>query len=171
MKKYLILVALTFCFNNGYAKIIIDNEWARLTPNGMGAVYFEIKNTNTKDDFLIKASSPNAKSVMIHETQRMGNMTHMKHHSNGTKIPANNSVLFQPGSFHIMLSSIDKNLKLGDKILINLVFQNHENIENEMETYQNLLKLNKLIEKKLHNNSKEINLKTKDKISDILSKK
>ena len=40
-----------------------------------------------------------------------------------------------------------------------------------METYQNLLKLNKLIEKKLHNNSKEINLKTKDKISDILSKK
>ncbi len=49
--------------------------------------------------------------------------------------------------------------------------ENHENIENEMETYQNLLKLNKLIEKKLHNNSKEINLKTKDKISDILSKK
>ena len=131
MKKFLIIVALTFCFNNGYAEIIIDNEWARLTPNGMGAVYFEIKNTNTEDDFLIKASSPNAKSVMIHETQRMGNMTHMKHHSNGTKIPANNSVLFQPGSFHIMLSSIDKNLKIGDKILINLVFQNHENISIE----------------------------------------
>ena len=86
---------------------------------------------SNKDDFLIKASSPNAKSVMIHETQRMGNMTHMKHHSNGTKIPANNSVLFQPGSFHIMLSSIDKNLKLGDKILINLIFQNHENISIE----------------------------------------
>ena len=80
---------------------------------------------------MIKASSPKAKSVMIHETQRMGNMTHMKHHSNGTKIPANNSVLFQPGSFHIMLSSIDKNLKIGDKILINLVFQNHENISIE----------------------------------------
>ena len=131
MKKYLILVALIFCFNNGHAKIIIDNEWARLTPNGMGAVYFEIKNTNTEDDFLIKASSPNAKSVMIHETQRMGNMTHMKHHSNGTKIPANKSVLFQPGGFHIMLSSIDKNLNIGDKILINLVFQNHENISIE----------------------------------------
>ena len=53
MKKFLIVVALTFCFNNGYAEIIIDNEWARLTPNGMGAVYFEIKNTNTEDDFLI----------------------------------------------------------------------------------------------------------------------
>ena len=64
MKKLLLIVALSFCFNNGYAKIIVDNEWARLTPNGMGAVYFEIKNTNNEDDFLIQASSPNAKSVM-----------------------------------------------------------------------------------------------------------
>ena len=131
MKKFLIILAFTFCLNNTYAKIIIDNEWARLTPNGMGAVYFEIRNTNTRDDFLIKASSPKAKSVMIHETQRMGNMTHMKHHSNGTKIAANNSVLFEPGSFHIMLSSVDKNLKIGKKILINLFFQNHENISIE----------------------------------------
>ena len=131
MKKILLALVIFFNINTANAKIIVDNAWARLTPNGMGAVYFEIKNTNTEDDFLIKASSPNAKSVMIHETQRMGNMTHMKHHSNGTKIPANNSVLFQPGSFHIMLSSIDKNLKLGDKILINLVFQNHENISIE----------------------------------------
>ena len=111
MKKFLLIVALTFCFNNSYAKIIVDNEWARLTPNGMGAVYFEIKNTNIEDDFLIQASSPDAKSVMLHETQRMGNMTHMKHHTNGTKIPANSSILFEPGSFHIMLSQIDKNIE------------------------------------------------------------
>mgnify|MGYP001461715913 FL=1 len=128
MKKLLLIVALSFCFNNGYAKIIVDNEWARLTPNGMGAVYFEIKNTNNEDDFLIQASSPNAKSVMIHETQRMNNMTHMKHHTNGTKILANSSIIFEPGSFHIMLSQIDENLKLGDKILINLNFQNHDDI-------------------------------------------
>jgi len=131
MKKFLIIVAFTLCFNDVYAKIIIDNEWARLTPNGMGAVYFEIRNTDAEDDFLIKASSPNAKSVMIHETQRMGNMTHMKHHSNGTKIASNDTVLFEPGSFHIMLSSIDKNLKIGDKILIDLIFQNHQNISIE----------------------------------------
>ena len=128
MKKLLLIVALSFCFNNGYAKIIVDNEWARLTPNGMGAVYFEIKNTNNEDDFLIQASSPNAKSVMIHETQRMNNMTHMKHHTNGTKILANSSIIFEPGSFHIMLSQIDENLKLGDKILINLNSQNHDDI-------------------------------------------
>ena len=131
MKKILLALVIFFNINTANAKIIVDNAWARLTPNGMGAVYFEIKNTNIEDDFLIQASSPNAKSVMIHETQRMGNMTHMKHHTNGTKIPANSSILFEPGSFHIMLSQIDKNFKLGDKILINLNFQNHDDISIE----------------------------------------
>ena len=131
MKKILLALVIFFNINTANAKIIVDNAWARLTPNGMGAVYFEIKNTNIEDDFLIQASSPDAKSVMLHETQRMGNMTHMKHHTNGTKIPANSSILFEPGSFHIMLSQIDKNIELGDKILINLNFQNHDDISIE----------------------------------------
>ena len=131
MKKILLALVIFFNINTANAKIIVDNAWARLTPNGMGAVFFEIRNTNIEDDFLIKASSPNALSVMIHETQRVGNMTHMKHHADGTKIPANGSVLFKPGGFHIMLSKIDENLKLGDKILINLNFQNHNDISIE----------------------------------------
>ena len=49
--------------------------------------------------------------------------------------------------------------------------EKHENIENEMETYQNLLKLNNLIEKKFHTSVKNINLKTKEKILNISSKK
>ena len=40
-----------------------------------------------------------------------------------------------------------------------------------MENYQNLLKLNNIIEKKFQNTSKNISLETKDKISKILSKK
>ena len=131
MKKIFFALVIFFNVNTADAKIIVANAWARLTPNGMGAVFFEIRNTNIEDDFLIKASSPNALSVMIHETQRMGNMTHMKHHSNGTKIPASGKILFEPGSFHIMLSKIDDNLKLGDKILINLNFQNHCDISIE----------------------------------------
>lgn len=54
--------------------------------------------------------------------------------------------------------------------LINYL-ENHENIENETETYQNLLKLNNLIEKKFHASVKNINLKTKERILNISSKK
>tara|TARA_Y100000591_G_scaffold156978_1_gene135013 strand:- start:1519 stop:1764 length:246 start_codon:yes stop_codon:yes gene_type:complete len=49
--------------------------------------------------------------------------------------------------------------------------ENHENIEMETDTYQNLLKLNNLIETKFKNNMKEINFKNKEKILSITSKK
>ena len=41
----------------------------------------------------------------------------------------------------------------------------------ETDTYQNLLKLNNLIETKFKNNMKEINFKNKEKILSITSKK
>ena len=49
--------------------------------------------------------------------------------------------------------------------------ENHENIENETETYQNLLKLNNLIEKEFQKNTKNIIQKTKEKIQNISLKK
>ena len=49
--------------------------------------------------------------------------------------------------------------------------ENQKNIEYETVNYQNLLKLNKLIEKKFQKNVKDINLKTKEEILKLLSKK
>tara|TARA_B100001564_G_C20105643_1_gene431255 strand:- start:277 stop:531 length:255 start_codon:yes stop_codon:yes gene_type:complete len=45
------------------------------------------------------------------------------------------------------------------------------NLENSMEKYQNLLKLNNIIEKKFQKNIKDINEKTKENILEIISKK
>ena len=53
-------------------------------------------------------------------------------------------------------------------VLVNCKIQN---LENSLEDYQKLIKLNNIIEKKFQNSSKKISLKTKDKISQILSKK
>ena len=44
-------------------------------------------------------------------------------------------------------------------------------LENSLEKYQNLLKLNSIIEKKFQKNSKNINKITKEKISKIQTKK
>ena len=49
--------------------------------------------------------------------------------------------------------------------------EKEKNLENSLEDYQKLIKLNNIIEKKFQNSSKRISLKTKDKISQILSKK
>ena len=46
-----------------------------------------------------------------------------------------------------------------------------ENLENSIENYQNLLKLNNIIEKKFQKDVRNISEKTKENISKITSKK
>ena len=49
--------------------------------------------------------------------------------------------------------------------------ENQKDLENSMENYQNLIKLNNIIEKKFQRNIKNINIKTKEKIIKIFNKK
>ena len=49
--------------------------------------------------------------------------------------------------------------------------ESQKDLENSIENYQKLLKLNNIIEKKFKENIKNLNEKTKEKIIKILSKK
>ena len=49
--------------------------------------------------------------------------------------------------------------------------ENQKDLGNTLDTYQNLIKLNNIIEKKFQKNIKEINEKTKEKISKLINKK
>lgn len=59
--------------------------------------------------------------------------------------------------------------EIANKIIHNL--ENQKNLEESLDEYQKLIRLNNLIEKKFHSNSKNINLKTKEKIIEISEKK
>ena len=65
--------------------------------------------------------------------------------------------------------SLNELTDLADKIIKNL--ENRNNLENTSEDYANLLKINRLIEKKFQKNFKEISDKTNFKIKDIKSNK
>ena len=64
--------------------------------------------------------------------------------------------------------SLNELTDLANKIIENL--ENEKDLEKSKELYQKLLKLNNLIEKKFHINSKEITEKTKSKITQIKKK-
>jgi len=49
--------------------------------------------------------------------------------------------------------------------------ESQKNLQNSVDTYQKLLKLNNIIEKKFQKNTKKINEETKNKIKNITSKK
>ena len=69
----------------------------------------------------------------------------------------------------ITSKSLNELTDLADEIIKNL--ENRNNLENTSEDYANLLKINRLIEKKFQKDFKEISDKTIFKIKDIKSNK
>ena len=65
--------------------------------------------------------------------------------------------------------SLDELTIKVDSIIDNL--EKQKDLEKSLENYQNLLKLNNIIEKKFQKNVKNINEKTKENILKITSKK
>ena len=66
------------------------------------------------------------------------------------------------------LESLDELTKEASQIIESL--EKEKNLENSIEDYQKLIKLNKIIEKKFQTNSKNISSETKDKIEKIIKK-
>ena len=65
--------------------------------------------------------------------------------------------------------SIEELTKKANKIIEQL--EKEKNLENSLDNYQELIKLNNIIEKKFQKKSKEINQLTREKINKIIQKK
>ena len=65
--------------------------------------------------------------------------------------------------------SLEELTKEANKMIEDL--ENQKNLENSIENYQNLLRLNNIIEKKFQKDVRNISEKTKENISKITSKK
>ena len=65
--------------------------------------------------------------------------------------------------------SLEELTNLANKMINDL--EGQKNLDSSIEKYQNLIKLNNLIEKKFQKKVKSINEKTKENIAKIISKK
>ena len=65
--------------------------------------------------------------------------------------------------------SLEELTKEASNIIVSL--EGEKNLKNSIETYQELLKLNSIIEKKFQKNAKKISEETKKKIYSITNKK
>ena len=65
--------------------------------------------------------------------------------------------------------SLEELTNLANKMIDDL--EGQKNLDDAIEKYQNLIKLNNLIEKKFQKRVKSINEKTKENIAKIISKK
>ena len=153
MKKYLILLlvlsfVLSACAANSSNKqtssIEVSKAWVRtvgaMQPKEASAsttgmkpkenagpatgMFMILKNTGNVDDKLIKAESDAAKMVQIHLTEIDANGVSSMHEVDGVDIPAGGSAELKPGSYHVMLIGLQRDLKEGDLVTVTLTFQN-----------------------------------------------
>ncbi|MFN2168670.1 MAG: copper chaperone PCu(A)C [Anaerolineae bacterium] len=133
----LLLAALVACGAPSGPSLQAEEVWARpamaaaeggMTGEGMGmagtgGVFMLLKNEGKEADRLIGGQTDVAKVVEIHETVMEGDVMKMQMLADGLEIPAGGEVLLKPGSYHVMLIGLERDLKVGDTFTLELQFE------------------------------------------------
>jgi copper(I)-binding protein len=90
---------------------------------GTGAVFMLIKNEGREADRVVGGQTDVAEVVEIHETVMEGDVMKMQMLPDGLEVPAGGEVLLKPGSYHVMLIGMKRDLKLGDTFSLDLEFE------------------------------------------------
>ena len=110
-----ILLALLFILFPPEGKVKIKDAWMRPSSEKMAtALYFTIENTGETADTLFKVDSDLAERVELHETYSEGEMMGMRK-VEMIVIESKSSFELKPGSHHIMLMKLKKNINDGDE--------------------------------------------------------
>lgn len=106
--------------------LIVKKAWILYPPGAAknAALYLEISNPNDSSDTLIRAETPIAESISIHQMERKKNLQSMKKLSSVT-ISGRSSVSFTPEKMHLMLTHLTgtKRLVENQQYPITLIFE------------------------------------------------
>ncbi len=114
-------VSLAVTANN--APMHIQDAWLYPPAIDNTAVYFTLINPGTADK-LLSVSVGSFQSAELHETTTTNNMSGMQSFKGGVEVPANGTLIFQPGGYHIMATGPLRTFAAGDKIPLTLMFAN-----------------------------------------------
>ena len=120
----ILMLATAACSSAAGAAPTVSDAWARpaMAAGEPAAAYLVIHGGGTADA-LLKASSPQAGSVELHETSTdASGMTGMKP-MDRLDVPAGGTVSLAPGGMHLMIMGLSKPLEVGQKLELDLVFE------------------------------------------------
>ena len=116
-----LLVLFSVYIGNG--DIIIKDQWMRPGAEKMAtALYFTIENNGSESDTLFAVSTDVSKMVQLHETYSTGDMMGMREVEN-IIIKPNSEFELKPGSHHVMVMKLLRDITVGDEIEFNLHFK------------------------------------------------
>lgn len=124
MRPFLpLLVAAMLTAGAAQAAPQVQAAWSRpALKDGTGAGFMTVTNPGSKPDVLISASSPVAREIQMHQSSMAGGMASMRRLQDVPLAPGE-TVVFKPGSYHLMLMGLTRALNVGDKAPVTLTFK------------------------------------------------
>lgn len=113
--------------------ITADHCWIRHMPAAVpSGGFFEAHNNSAKDVQLSKVKSADYGMVMLHETKTVDGVSKMSmvHDIN---IPANGTLSFKPGGYHLMLEQPREGIVVGDNLKLEFELSNGDKFTAQCE--------------------------------------
>lgn len=109
------------------ADVVGSEGWSRATPPGAKEAvgYLVLTNKGDEERSLLKITSTIG-DVSIHRSTVNSQGVAQMWPVGFVKIPAGESMRFEPNGYHVMFKDLSKPLKAGDKIPLTLQFDGHE---------------------------------------------
>ncbi len=102
---------------------------AMLPGQPVGGGFVTVHNGGSQDDRLVKATSPVADRVELHEMAMQGDVMKMRKLDTGIVVPAGGAVELKPGGLHLMFMDVKTPFKEGDSVPVTLTFETAGDVE------------------------------------------
>lgn len=105
--------------------IRLKHAWSRATPPRarVAVAYLSVTNMSGHADRLVSANSDRAMKVEIHEARMDGGVMRMRPVAGGIVIEPGETVTFQPGGLHLMLTGLQSPLRKDETLKLVLRFE------------------------------------------------
>jgi copper(I)-binding protein len=116
------------------AEVEISNAWLKESIPGSenGAGYFTISNTGTKAITVVGANTGASRAVEVHQHVLRDGMMRMRRVPE-LNIEAGQTIVFQPGGYHLMLFGVKNAFKPGDQVEFELHFSDGDSVSFDAE--------------------------------------
>jgi copper(I)-binding protein len=103
--------------------LVVSGAWARAaSAGGTTAVYLQVANGQAVDDALVGASTEAGTASLHRTTTDADGMTGMQP-TDRIEVPAGQTVLLEPGGYHVMVESLTADLDAGSSLSLVLTFE------------------------------------------------
>lgn len=130
------LIALALLAGQAHAQatapVAVDGAWARATVQGQKATGAFMRLTAKDGARLVRAESPAAGVVEVHEMKMEGDVMKMRAMT-ALDLPAGKTVELKSGGYHVMLLDLKTALKKDSTVPLTLVFKDGKGVESKVE--------------------------------------